>query len=84
MIRKRVDLEPIFNKKGLIPYDPQKGTGDFDGFVESVGYFYFPGDNWHYHPTLKQLKKFKPSRVGSSEIDLFEMLWKKINKYFKL
>ncbi len=70
------DFEPLFNEVGLIPYDPKKGTGNYDASVESVGYFYFPGDNWHYHPTIKQMENFKLSKAGSNEINLFETLWK--------
>ncbi|MFW9828218.1 MAG: alkaline phosphatase family protein [Candidatus Thorarchaeota archaeon] len=69
------DLEPFFEQKGLIPYNPEKGTGDFDCTFGSVGFFNFPGDSWHCHPSIKQMKKFKVSGKGRHELNLFETLW---------
>ena len=70
------DLEPFFQDKGFIQYIPKKGTGDFDAEIGSIGFFNFPGDNWHYHPTIKQMQNFKPSGIGSKKLNLFEVLWK--------
>lgn len=70
------DLEPFFHEKGLIQYDPKNGRGDFDATIGSVGFFNFRGDNWHQHPTIEQMRKFRPSGVGSKQLNLFEMLWK--------
>lgn len=70
-----IDLEPFFQQKGLIPYVPEKGTGDFDCNFGSVGFFNFPGETWHHHPTIKQMERFKTSGNGKQEIDLFGTLW---------
>jgi arylsulfatase A-like enzyme len=70
-----IDLEPFFQQKGLIPYVPEKGTGDFDCTFGSVGFFNFPGTTWHHHPTNQQMKKFKVSGKGKQELNLFETLW---------
>jgi len=70
------DLEPFFQEKGFIQYIPKKGTGDFDAEFGSIGFFNFPGDNWHHHPTIKQMQNFKPSGIGSKKLNLFEVLWK--------
>jgi len=70
-----VNLEPFFQQKGLIPYISQKGVGDFDCNFGSVGFFNFPGENWHHHPTIKQMERFKTSSNGRQEINLFETLW---------
>ncbi len=71
---KVYDLEPFFQKKGLIPYDPKKGKGDFDANCGSIGHFNFPGDTWHHHPTQKQMEAFSPSGANA-ELNLFETLW---------
>ena len=68
------DLEPFFKQKGLIPYDPKKGTGDFDANCGSIGHFNFPGDTWHHHPTTNQLENFHPSGADST-LNLFDTLW---------
>jgi len=69
------DLEPFFQSKKLTQYDPKKGIGDFDAQIGSVGFFNFPGNTWHNHPTIEQLKKFTPIKASSSAINLFELLW---------
>jgi len=73
--KKIFDLEPFFQKKGLIPYVPEIGTGDFDCNFGSVGFFNFPGETWQHHPTIKQMERFKTSGNGKQEINLFETLW---------
>lgn len=73
--QKAYDLEPFFQKKGLRPYDPKTGLGDFDANLGGVGFFNFKGDTWHYHPTNNQLQDFKPSGTGSSSLNLLETLW---------
>lgn len=72
------DIEPFFQQKGLIQYQPKKGIGDFDAEFGSVGFFNFKGKTWHHHPTIKQLQNFKPSGTGKGikSLNLFEMLWK--------
>jgi len=70
------DLEPFFQQKGLIPYVPGKGAGDFDCNFGSVGFFNFPGETWQHHPTIQQMQKFKPSGLGKQDLNLFETLWK--------
>jgi hypothetical protein len=70
------DLASFFKEKGLIQYQPKKGTGDFDCNFGSVGFFNFPGDDWHHHPTHEQLKHLMPSTPGKKKISAFEMLWK--------
>jgi len=72
---KLYDLEPFFQKKGLIPYNPKTGIGDFDSNFAGVGFFNFHGDTWHHHPTIKQMKNFKTSGVGSPTLNLFKTLW---------
>jgi len=73
--KKIFDLEPFFQQKGLIPYVPEIGTGDFDCNFGSVGFFNFPGETWQHHPTIKQMERFKTSGNGKQEINLFETLW---------
>ena len=68
-------LEPFFQKKGLKPYVPEKGIGDFDCVFGSVGFFNFPGDTWYHHPSIQQLKNFKPSGIGKGKVNLVETLW---------
>lgn len=70
------NLEPFFEHLGLIQYQPKKGTGDFDCNFGAVGFFNFQGDNWHYHPTIKELENFKPSGIGKKPLNLFKELWK--------
>ena len=72
---KNVDLEPFFQQKGLIPYIPDKGIGDFDCNFGSVGFFNIRGDTWHHHPTIQQMQKFKPSDIGKQNLNIFEVLW---------
>ncbi|MFX1311999.1 MAG: alkaline phosphatase family protein, partial [Promethearchaeota archaeon] len=72
---KVVDLEPFFQQKGLMPYNPKKGSGDFDCNFGSVGFFNFPGDTWHHHPTSSQMRRFKSSTIGKKTVNLFEILW---------
>ncbi|MHA1488938.1 MAG: alkaline phosphatase family protein [Promethearchaeota archaeon] len=70
------DLEPFFERKGLIPYVPKKKIiGDFDATFGSIGFFNFRGETWDYHPNIEQMKNFKPSGIGSKELNLFEILW---------
>ena len=73
--KKQVDLGPLFQQKGLVPYVPEKGIGDFDCNFGSVGFFNFPGETWHHHPTIQEMQKFKTSRIGKQELNLFETLW---------
>ncbi|MHA1730697.1 MAG: alkaline phosphatase family protein [Promethearchaeota archaeon] len=73
--RRAVDLEPFFERRGLVPYTPKDGRGDFDATFGSIGFFNFRGDTWHHHPTSEQLRHFKPSGLGASEIDAYETLW---------
>ena len=73
---KILDLEPFFQQEGLMPYQPKKGRGDFDANLGGVGFFNFKGDTWHYHPTINQMKNFKPVGVGSGNLNLFESIWK--------
>ncbi|MFX1308215.1 MAG: alkaline phosphatase family protein [Promethearchaeota archaeon] len=70
-----VDLEPFFQQKGLIPYVSEKGTGDFDCNFGSVGFFNFPGETWHHHPTIQQMERFQTSGNGKKELNLFKTLW---------
>ncbi|MFX1409984.1 MAG: alkaline phosphatase family protein [Promethearchaeota archaeon] len=74
--QKVYDLESFFQQKGLRPYNPKIGTGDFDANLGGVGFFNFRGINWQHHPTINQMKNFKPSGTGSSSLDLFETLGK--------
>jgi hypothetical protein len=69
------DLEPFFQQKGLVPYVPEKGTGDFDCNFGSVGFFNFPGETWHHHPSIQEMQKFKVSGSGKKEINLFKTIW---------
>ena len=69
------NLEPFFQAKGLRQYEPEKGTGDFDATFGSVGFFNFPGNTWHNHPTIEDLKNFVPSGSNGKVINLFEMIW---------
>jgi len=73
--KKVVDLEQFFQQKGLIPYIPKKGTGDFDCNFGSVGFFNFPGETWHHHPTNQEMQKYKASGIGKNNLNLFEVLW---------
>jgi arylsulfatase A-like enzyme len=70
-----VDLEPFFQQKGLIPYVPEKGIGDFDCNFGSVGFFNFPGKTWHHHPSINEMQKFRVSGGNKQEINLFETIW---------
>jgi hypothetical protein len=71
---KLYDLEPFFEEKGLIPYNPKKKKGDFDANFGSIGHFNFPGKSWHHHPTIEQMKAFTP--LGKdTQLNLFETLW---------
>jgi hypothetical protein len=73
--KKVFDLEPFFQQKGLIPYSPEKGIGDFDCNAGSLGFFNFPGDTWHHHPTIQKMHKFKVSGMGKQDLNLFDTLW---------
>ncbi|MFX1376525.1 MAG: alkaline phosphatase family protein [Promethearchaeota archaeon] len=73
--KKVYDLEPFFQQRGLIPYIPDKELGDFDCNFGSVGFFNFPGDTWHHHPSIQQMQKFKVSGLGKRELNLFNTLW---------
>ena len=73
---KLYDLEPFLSDLGLIPYNPKKKYGDFDAEMGSVGFFNFPGDSWHHHPTVEQMLSFQTSGTGKKRINLFEVLWK--------
>ena len=70
-----LDLEPFFKEKGLKPYNPIKGSGDFDANLAGVGFFNFKGDSWFHHPTVNQMKDFKTSEISPSTMNLFEILW---------
>jgi hypothetical protein len=74
--QKVFDIEPFFQNLGLRQYIPKKGIGDFDANIGSIGFFNFKGDTWHHHPTIEQMKNFKPSGTGSKYIDLINSLWK--------
>ncbi|MFX0148506.1 MAG: alkaline phosphatase family protein [Candidatus Hodarchaeota archaeon] len=71
-----IDLAPFFHQNRLIPYNPKDGSGDFDLNAGSMCFFNFQGDNWHYHPYVKQLENYKISGKGGTKINLFETLWK--------
>ena len=73
---KAMDLAPFIESKGLIPFSNKTGTGDFDCSFGSVGFFNFPGTNksWKIHPTLDELKHFKPEKADS-EINLIDMMF---------
>ncbi len=73
--KKHFDLESFFQQKGLKPFNPKKGTGEFDCNFGSVGFFNFPGDNWHCHPSLQQLQHFKVSGSGIQNLNLIDTLW---------
>ncbi|MFX0041488.1 MAG: alkaline phosphatase family protein [Candidatus Hodarchaeota archaeon] len=73
--QKAYNLEPFFQEKGLRPYNPKNASGDFDANLGGVGFFNFKGDTWQHHPTINQMKSFKPSGTGSSSLDLLETLW---------
>ncbi|MHA1877827.1 MAG: alkaline phosphatase family protein [Promethearchaeota archaeon] len=70
------NLEPYFNEIGLMQYNPKKGTGDFDAVLGSVGFFNFHGMDWHHHPTIEEMKKYKLSTTGKKDINLIDTLWK--------
>ncbi|MFX0075601.1 MAG: alkaline phosphatase family protein [Candidatus Hermodarchaeota archaeon] len=72
---KLYDLAPFFEEKGLIQYNPRKGTGDFDSTIGSVGFFNFRGEDWFHHPTHGQLREFTTSGPSSKKLNLFETLW---------
>jgi hypothetical protein len=72
---KFYDLEPFFHQKGLIPYNPKTGLGDFDSNFGGVGFFNFHGTTWHHHPTITQMKNFKTSGAGNTTLNLFKTLW---------
>jgi hypothetical protein len=69
------NLEPFFQSKGLIPYNQKTGKGDFDSNFGGIGFFNFKGNTWQHHPTIKQMKNFKPSGITSNSLNLFETLW---------
>ena len=69
------DLEPFFERNGLVQYNPKNGKGDFDATFGSVGFFNFHGKNWHYHPTIAELEEFKTSGGRNEKLNIFEMLW---------
>ncbi|MBN2156633.1 MAG: alkaline phosphatase family protein [Candidatus Lokiarchaeota archaeon] len=73
---KAKDLEPFIKSKGLVPFSKKTGKGDFDCSFGSVGFFNFPGTNknWKLHPTLDELKHFKPTN-SQEEINLIEMMF---------
>ncbi len=73
--QKMYKLDTYFQQKGLIPYVSKKGAGDFDATFGSIGFFNFRGDNWHHHPTIEQLRNFKPKGATNKQLDLFETLW---------
>jgi len=72
---KSYDLESFFHQKGLIPYNPKTGLGDFDSNFAGVGFFNFHGTTWHHHPTITQMKNFKTSGEGNTILNLFKTLW---------
>ncbi|MFX1431330.1 MAG: alkaline phosphatase family protein [Promethearchaeota archaeon] len=73
--KRTIDLEPFFQQKGLKAYIPEKGKGDFDCNFGSVGFFNFPGETWHHHPSIKQMQRFKSTGVNKKELNLFNTLW---------
>lgn len=72
---KSYDLKPFFHNKGLIPYNPKTGLGDFDSNFGGVGFFNFHGTTWHHHPTIKEMKNYKTNRAGNNSLNLFKTLW---------
>ncbi|MHA2007674.1 MAG: alkaline phosphatase family protein [Promethearchaeota archaeon] len=70
------DLEPYFQQKGLKPYIPKTGLGDFDANFAGVGFFNFKGETWFHHPTIDQMKNYKTRNSGNSRLNVFEILWK--------
>ncbi len=72
---KFYDLEPFFLNKGLLPYNPKTGLGDFDSNFGGVGFFNFRGETWHHHPTIAQMMNYKTSGVKRNKLNLFKTLW---------
>ena len=70
------DLAPFFESKGLVQYNPKNGKGDFDITFGSVGFFNFPGKNWHYHPSITEMENLKVSGGNKGQLNVFEMLWR--------
>ena len=70
-----LNLEPFFEKNGLIPYNPKDGSGDFDVNFGSMGFFNFHGETWHHHPTQKELENYTVSGKGNNKINLIKTLW---------
>ncbi|MGB5912809.1 MAG: alkaline phosphatase family protein [Promethearchaeia archaeon] len=71
---KMYDIEPFFKEIGLTQYEPKNGTGDFDATMGAVGFFNFPGEDWHHHPTLERLRQYK--LINNKTVNLIEILWR--------
>ncbi len=69
---KFYDLGPFFQSKGLKPYIPSIGSGNFDVNFGGVGFFNFKGDTWFHHPSITQMKNYT---IRNSKLNLFEELW---------
>jgi arylsulfatase A-like enzyme len=68
-------LDNFFDENGLVPYNRNNGSGDFDVNFGSMGFFNFHGDTWYHHPTEEQLKNYKVSGKGKGRINLIKILW---------
>jgi hypothetical protein len=71
-----VDLEPFFDRLGMVPYNPENGRGDFDVNFGSIGFFNFPGETWYHHPTITQLENLHTSGPKKNQLNIFNELWK--------
>jgi len=69
---KFYDLGPFLQSKGLKPYAPSTGSGNFDVNFGGVGFFNFKGDTWFHHPSITQMKNYP---IGNSKLNLIEELW---------
>ncbi|MHA1751446.1 MAG: alkaline phosphatase family protein, partial [Candidatus Helarchaeota archaeon] len=69
--KKHVNLEPFFEKNGLIPIKSKKLGGNFDVAIGSVGQFYFLGKDKKSRPLINEMQNY-----GPQNIDLFSTLFK--------
>ncbi|MBD3227837.1 MAG: hypothetical protein GF329_06585 [Candidatus Lokiarchaeota archaeon] len=65
--KKHIYLEPYFENNGLIPIKLKKREGNFDGAIDSLGQFYFLGED-DQRPTINQLKNYGPSKINIFEV----------------